>query len=59
MDIWLKDQPQPPLNMWHRPSGQIIENAPDCTKMAKRALYYKINLKDTETQKERRNNNRT
>ena len=47
--IWLRDQSQPPLHMWHRPSGQTTGRTPDWTRMAKHASYCRNNLKDTET----------
>ena len=49
MDHWLKEQSQPPLHMWHRPSGQTINMTPDWTKMARHALHYKNNSEGTQT----------
>ena len=47
MDIWLKEQSQPPLHMWLRPSGQTTGRTPDWTKMARQALYSRNNSRDT------------
>ena len=47
--IWLKEQSQPPLHMWLRPSGQTTGKTPDWTMMERLALYYKNSTEDTVT----------
>ena len=47
MDHWLKEQSQPPLHMWHRPSRQTINVTPDWIRMARHVLYCKNNSEDT------------
>ena len=53
---WWKEQCQPPLHMWHRPSGQTIGTTQDWTAMARLALCYKSNTRDTRTKMEQRKN---
>ena len=47
MHSWWKEQSQPPLHMWHRPSGQTIGMTQDWTLMARHVLSSKSNLEDT------------
>ena len=44
---WWKEQSQPPLHMWHRPSGQTLGTTPDWTEMAKLASCCKNSTEDT------------
>jgi len=49
IQTWWKEQSQPPLHMWLRPSGQTIGKTPDWTMTERLALSSKNNTEDTVT----------
>ena len=53
---WWREQSQPPLHMWLRPSGQTIGTTPDWTLMEKHASSSKNNTKDIKIRMELRRN---
>ena len=56
IQIWLKEQSQPPSHMWLRPSGQTTGMTPDWTMMERLALYYKNSTEDIATRIEDKRN---
>ena len=44
---WWKEQSQPPLHMWHRPSGQTTGMTQDWTMMERLAISCRNNTEDT------------
>ena len=47
IQTWWKEQSQPPLHMWHRPSGQTTGMTPDWTMMERLAISCKNSTEDT------------